>query len=146
MKWILGQISVINYYFIIIIFLSGSIANNTITCPIPFLGVFGYTYDTGSGNLCYANNSYLDVCSEKTTMMWNYTLCSQIQAYSCKYFFFLFKHLIQKRKPNTSLWTAPIKKVYHKGWYFKNYSKILVSKLHCRSETNKMVNDIVVTL
>ncbi|KAL4230764.1 hypothetical protein ACF0H5_011139 [Mactra antiquata] len=60
--------------------------NNTIDsvkseCPIPFLGDFSYTYDTGSGNLC--NDSLVKVCQDdKDTMNWDYSSCSQIQAYS----------------------------------------------------------------
>ncbi|VDI24872.1 Hypothetical predicted protein [Mytilus galloprovincialis] len=60
---------------------TNTISSQKIQCPDSFLGTFNYTYDTGSGNLCAASSG-LDVCTDKSTMTFDYSLCSEIQAYS----------------------------------------------------------------
>ncbi|XP_052076618.1 uncharacterized protein LOC127714586 isoform X3 [Mytilus californianus] len=60
---------------------NNTISSQKIQCPNAFLGTFNYTYDTGSGNLCAASSG-LDVCTDKSTMTFDYTLCSETQAYS----------------------------------------------------------------
>lgn len=42
---------------------------------------FTYTYDFGNGNQCTGNTS-LDVCSDVTSMEFDYSLCSTEQGYS----------------------------------------------------------------
>ncbi|XP_063417620.1 uncharacterized protein LOC134700185 isoform X2 [Mytilus trossulus] len=60
---------------------NNTISSQKIQCPDSFLGTFNYTYDTGSGNLCAASSG-LDVCTDKSTMTFDYSLCSETQAYS----------------------------------------------------------------
>ncbi|KAK3097990.1 hypothetical protein FSP39_015096 [Pinctada imbricata] len=50
-------------------------------CPIPLLGTFSYVHNDGSSGTC-GTGSVLDVCSSWTTMLFNYTQCSTVQAFS----------------------------------------------------------------
>ncbi|XP_060083306.1 uncharacterized protein LOC132562572 [Ylistrum balloti] len=60
---------------------NGSIANAKINCPDSLLGIFNYTYDTGSGNLC-TGSTELEVCSDNAEMSYNYSACAEKQGYS----------------------------------------------------------------
>ncbi|XP_061164078.1 uncharacterized protein LOC133173153 [Saccostrea echinata] len=57
------------------------ILNATQNCPTPFLGSFNYTFNDGSTTYC-DGTSVWDVCSDRTQMVVNYTLCSTQQFYS----------------------------------------------------------------
>ncbi|XP_062571983.1 uncharacterized protein LOC134233939, partial [Saccostrea cucullata] len=57
------------------------IQNATQNCPTPFLGSFNYTFNDGSTTYC-DGTSVWDVCSDRTQMVVNYTLCSTQQFYS----------------------------------------------------------------
>uniref|UniRef100_A0A8W8LEP0 DUF7042 domain-containing protein n=1 Tax=Magallana gigas TaxID=29159 RepID=A0A8W8LEP0_MAGGI len=59
----------------------GYVANATQTCPTPFLGSFNYSFNDGSTTYC-DGTSVWDVCSDRTQMVVNYTLCSTTQFYS----------------------------------------------------------------
>ncbi|XP_065932403.1 uncharacterized protein [Magallana gigas] len=50
-------------------------------CPLIMQANFTYTYDFGNGNQCTGNTS-LDVCSDVTSMEFDYSLCSTEQGYS----------------------------------------------------------------
>ncbi|XP_052103173.1 uncharacterized protein LOC127736655 [Mytilus californianus] len=50
-------------------------------CPSVFLGNFFYTYDNGTGTSCGTGSEW-DVCTNRTTMKFNYTQCATIIAYS----------------------------------------------------------------
>ncbi|CAG2208603.1 unnamed protein product [Mytilus edulis] len=50
-------------------------------CPSVFLGNFFYTYDNGTGTSCGTGSEW-DVCTNRTTMTFNYTQCATIIAYS----------------------------------------------------------------
>lgn len=51
-------------------------------CPEPLLGIFNYTETVM--NVC-DNDTELDVCSDRMTMMYNYTLCNTTQAHTCRF-------------------------------------------------------------
>ncbi|XP_076070559.1 uncharacterized protein LOC143042175 [Mytilus galloprovincialis] len=74
----LSDYSTLSYHMLL---KNNTISSQNIQCPDSFLGTFNYTYDTGSGNLCAASSG-LDVCTDKSTMTFDYSLCSEIQAYS----------------------------------------------------------------
>lgn len=77
-----------NYWYNLnIIFLSGTLANNTINCPDEIIGTFDYEFIGGSGNMCGQGNNeaQMSVCSDKTMMAFNNTDCRQQKAYSSKY-------------------------------------------------------------
>ncbi|XP_071126535.1 eukaryotic translation initiation factor 5B-like isoform X1 [Mytilus edulis] len=74
----LSDYSTLSYHMLL---KNNTISSQKIQCPDSFLGTFNYTYDTGSGNLCAASSG-LDVCTDKSTMTFDYSLCSEIQAYS----------------------------------------------------------------
>lgn len=57
------------------------IANATQNCPSPLLGSFNYSFNDGSTTYC-DGTSFWDVCSDRTQMVVNYTLCSTTQFYS----------------------------------------------------------------
>ncbi|XP_067663671.1 uncharacterized protein [Haliotis asinina] len=59
----------------------GSASSAFIQCPDALLGTFSYTYDAGSGDVC-SSGSYLDVCTDITTMTFDLSICSQTVAYS----------------------------------------------------------------
>lgn len=59
----------------------GYIANATQNCPTPFLGSFNYSFNDGSTTYC-DDTSVWDVCSDRTQMVINTTLCSRPQFYS----------------------------------------------------------------
>lgn len=59
----------------------GYIANATQNCPTPFLGSFNYSFNDGSLTYC-ESTSVWDVCSDRTQMVVNYTLCTKTQFYS----------------------------------------------------------------
>ncbi|XP_052674699.1 uncharacterized protein LOC128156563 [Crassostrea angulata] len=59
----------------------GYIANATQNCPSPFLGSFNYSFSDGSTTYC-DGTSVWGVCSDRTQMVVNYTLCSTTQFYS----------------------------------------------------------------
>ncbi|XP_048778341.2 uncharacterized protein LOC125682012 [Ostrea edulis] len=50
-------------------------------CADPFLGTFTYSHNTGSTETC-GSNSQVDVCEDRTTMKFNYSLCSTEQGFS----------------------------------------------------------------
>ncbi|XP_078323061.1 uncharacterized protein LOC144622289 [Crassostrea virginica] len=50
-------------------------------CPIPLLGTFAYTHNDGTTVSC-AGNSILNVCNAWTTMIYDYSKCSTVQAFS----------------------------------------------------------------
>nr|XP_022322382.1 uncharacterized protein LOC111123938 isoform X5 [Crassostrea virginica] len=50
-------------------------------CPIPLLGTFTYTHNDGTTVSC-AGNSLLNVCNAWTTMIYDYSKCSKVQAFS----------------------------------------------------------------
>lgn len=56
----------------------GYIANSTQNCPSPFLGSFNYSFNDGSATYC-DGTSVWDVCSDRTQMVINTTLCSTTQ-------------------------------------------------------------------
>lgn len=53
--------------------------------PIQMSGTWNYTFNGGSGDLC-GTNSELNICDspDTSTMTYNYTACSTVQAYSGK--------------------------------------------------------------
>ncbi|XP_062567925.1 uncharacterized protein LOC134230166 [Saccostrea cucullata] len=57
------------------------IQNAAQNCPPQFLGSFNYTFNDGSTTYC-DGTSVWDVCSDRTQMVVNYTLCSTQQFYS----------------------------------------------------------------
>lgn len=59
----------------------GYIANATQNCPSPFLGSFNYSFNDGSTTHC-DGTSVWDVCSDRTQMVVNYTLCLTTQFFS----------------------------------------------------------------
>ncbi|XP_052675031.1 uncharacterized protein LOC128156782 [Crassostrea angulata] len=59
----------------------GYIANATQNCPTLLLGSFNYTFNDGSTTYCNGTSVW-DVCSDRTRMVVNYTLCSERQFYS----------------------------------------------------------------
>lgn len=52
-------------------------------CPTFLLGAFSYTHNTGSVVTCNTASN-LDVCANWTTLNFDYTKCSTIQAFSGK--------------------------------------------------------------
>nr|XP_034301244.1 uncharacterized protein LOC105330858 isoform X2 [Crassostrea gigas] len=50
-------------------------------CPNAFLGKSSYTHNTGSSQTC-ASSSELSTCSDWRTMIFDYTKCSTVQAFS----------------------------------------------------------------
>ncbi|XP_062597059.1 uncharacterized protein LOC134258512 [Saccostrea cucullata] len=58
----------------------GKIDDAKITCPTELQSSWNYTYDAGSGNVC--GDAYLDVCTDKNLLDFDYSKCSQVQAYS----------------------------------------------------------------
>ncbi|XP_048774081.2 uncharacterized protein LOC125679149 [Ostrea edulis] len=56
-------------------------AMSTTQCPSIIQAKFTYTFDLGDGNLCNANTS-LDVCSDTSTMNFDYNSCSAEIGYS----------------------------------------------------------------
>ncbi|XP_034301771.2 uncharacterized protein [Magallana gigas] len=58
----------------------GGIEEAKITCPSQLQMNWNYTYDTGSGNVC--DDAYLDVCTNTGVLDFDYTKCTQTQAYS----------------------------------------------------------------
>ncbi|XP_078324582.1 uncharacterized protein LOC144622621 [Crassostrea virginica] len=50
-------------------------------CPIPLLGAFTYNHTDGTTTTC-SGNSGLTVCPSWTTMKFDYTKCSTVQAFS----------------------------------------------------------------
>lgn len=77
-----GIVQFLDYFIICdVILLLGSEDTVAVRCPIPFLGIFKYSFDTGTGDLC-SNGSNVNVCANKKTMTWDYSKCNQIQAYS----------------------------------------------------------------
>jgi hypothetical protein len=69
-------------------------------CPVPLLGNFTYSHNDGSTTTCGALTSNLNVCPSWTTMTYNYTQCSTIQAFSGKKlsitFYVFFKRFKEK--------------------------------------------------
>ncbi|KAL3880361.1 hypothetical protein ACJMK2_032605 [Sinanodonta woodiana] len=52
-------------------------------CPDPIRGVFDYTYMAADGTeACAASQDMWNVCTDNKTMTFNYSLCSQIMAFS----------------------------------------------------------------
>lgn len=60
----------------------GGIEEAKITCPSQLQMNWNYTYDAGSGNVC--GDAYLDVCTNTGLLDFDYTKCTQTQAYSSK--------------------------------------------------------------
>nr|XP_022320715.1 uncharacterized protein LOC111122961 isoform X1 [Crassostrea virginica] len=58
----------------------GGIDGAKITCPSQLQMMWNYTYDSGSGNVC--GDAYLDVCTDTNLMDFDYSKCTQTQAYS----------------------------------------------------------------
>lgn len=52
-------------------------------CPIPLLGTFTYIHNDGSTSTCNSNSG-LSVCPSWTTMTFDYTKCSTVQAFSSR--------------------------------------------------------------
>lgn len=50
-------------------------------CPIPLLGTFSYTHDTGSVTTCGAG-SVVSACPDWTDLRFNYSQCSTTQVFS----------------------------------------------------------------
>ena len=73
----------------------GYIQNATQYCPTPFLGSFNYSLNDGSSTFCDGTSMW-DVCTDRTQMVVNYTLCSTKQFYSSRssFIFYLGKSLI----------------------------------------------------
>nr|XP_034301355.1 uncharacterized protein LOC105324560 isoform X1 [Crassostrea gigas] len=65
----------------VVLIKKGYIANATQNCPTPFLGSFNYSFNDGTNTNC-DGTSVWDVCSDRTQMVVNYTLCSTKQFYS----------------------------------------------------------------
>ncbi|XP_078324139.1 uncharacterized protein LOC144622557 [Crassostrea virginica] len=65
----------------IVLVKKGYIQNATQNCPTPFLGSFNYSLNDGSSTFCDGTSMW-DVCSDRTQMVVNYTLCSIKQFYS----------------------------------------------------------------
>ncbi|XP_078324037.1 uncharacterized protein LOC144622549 [Crassostrea virginica] len=65
----------------IVLVKKGYIQNAAQNCPTPFLGTFNYSLNDGSSTFC-DGTSIWDVCSDRTQMVVNYTLCSTKQFYS----------------------------------------------------------------
>ncbi|XP_071123988.1 uncharacterized protein [Mytilus edulis] len=59
----------------------GGVSSASISCPSDFLGKFTYEFDAGSATQC-TSNSYMESCTEESQIVYNYTLCSAVQAYS----------------------------------------------------------------
>lgn len=71
----------------------GGIEDAKITCPSQLQMNWNYTYDAGSGNVC--DDAYLDVCTNTGVLDFDYTKCTQTQAYSSKSiikFSLIFEH------------------------------------------------------
>ena len=64
-------------------FTLGGIDGAKITCPSQLQMMWNYTYDSGSGNVC--GDAYLDVCTDTNLMDFDYSKCTQTQAYSSKF-------------------------------------------------------------
>lgn len=82
-----------NEHFILL----GYIANVTQNCPTPFLGSFIYSFNDGSSTYCDETGVW-DVCSDRTQIVVNYTMCSAKQFYSSRLLpdfttIVLFKHV-----------------------------------------------------
>ncbi|KAK3100618.1 hypothetical protein FSP39_022674 [Pinctada imbricata] len=60
---------------------SGYISSAKITCPTMLQSSWTYSYDSGSGNLCTGSTA-LDVCTDTYMMDFDYSACSEVQAYS----------------------------------------------------------------
>lgn len=61
----------------------GYIAKAAQSCPSPFLGCYNYSLNDGSTTYC-DGTSVWDVCSDRTQMVVNYTLCSKKQFFSSR--------------------------------------------------------------
>ena len=64
-------------------FTLGGIDSAKIACPSQLQMMWNYTYDSGSGNVC--GDAYLDVCTDTNLMDFDYSKCTQAQAYSSKF-------------------------------------------------------------
>ncbi|KAK3085735.1 hypothetical protein FSP39_007978, partial [Pinctada imbricata] len=60
----------------------GNESNAKSWCPSPLLGSFEYIYDDNMGMTSCGAGSIWDVCTDRTTMTFNYTLCSTVLAFS----------------------------------------------------------------
>ncbi|XP_078324131.1 uncharacterized protein LOC111125499 isoform X3 [Crassostrea virginica] len=65
----------------IVLVKKGYIQNAAQNCPTPFLGTFNYSFNDGSSTFCDGTSMW-DVCTDRTQMVVNYTLCSTKQFYS----------------------------------------------------------------
>eukprot|EP00105_Crassostrea_gigas_P007659 XP_011421976.2 PREDICTED: uncharacterized protein LOC105324561 [Crassostrea gigas] len=65
----------------IVLVKKGYIAKAAQSCPSPFLGCYNYSLNDGSTTYC-DGTSVWDVCSDRTQMVVNYTLCSKKQFFS----------------------------------------------------------------
>ncbi|KAL3871759.1 hypothetical protein ACJMK2_039737 [Sinanodonta woodiana] len=60
---------------------SGAGYSSLVTCPDVMLGNYNYKYTDSTGSYC-TNTTVMDVCSNKSVIIFNYTTCSQRIAYS----------------------------------------------------------------
>ena len=69
----------------------GNIQNAAQNCPTPFLGTFNYSLNDGSSTFCDGTSMW-DVCTDRTQMVVNYTLCSTKQFYSSRLSYIISVH------------------------------------------------------
>lgn len=63
-------------------------------CPIPLLGNFTYAHNDGTTTTCNGNSG-LSVCPTWTTMKFDYSKCSTVQAFSSTIFlYFILREIL----------------------------------------------------